>query len=136
VDVDRYLSKGYMLIVLDLSAQLEFRTSASVGFLLGTWDGRSAAETTEVLIGRGGVFTAVGTLDVHHPCEGHMKAHVRVVLPEKYHTWEQMREAVQQVFAALSIPSDETYEADFVSPSRQTGIEQATNRDGVSDRLY
>jgi hypothetical protein len=136
VNISCFFSRGPQFAVLDLIANFEFKTIGSIGFLLGHWsENRSAAEGMKIPIGRGGVFRVVGRLDVHHPCEGHIKAHLRVVLPEGYHTWEQMRDAVQQVFLALSIPADETYEADFVSPSRQTHIENATDREGVSDRL-
>ena len=79
---------------------------------------------------------SMSSVDVHHPCEGHIKARLRVLLPARYHGWEKMRELVERMFAALGIPADETYEASFASAEQQTGIEQATDRDGLTDRLY
>ena len=77
-----------------------------------------------------------GRVDVHHPCEGHIKTQFQVVLPAEYHPFERMQEFVATVFEALDIPSDETFEALFVSPEQQTGYENATDREGMSDRMY
>jgi len=57
--------------VLDLVAALEFRTGSSLSFLLGTKSGSA-----------GRVFTIIGWLDVHHPCEGFHRLHLRVGLPD------------------------------------------------------
>ena len=113
---------GDRFAVLDLLASFAFKSSGSVSFDLGTEGG--------------GVFNVVGWVDVHHPCEGHIKARFRVLLPARYHALEQMPDFVQQMFSALGIPPDETYEAEFVSAHHRTGIEQVTDRDGGTDRLY
>ncbi len=84
---------------------------------------------------RGGVFTCVGRLEVHHPCEGHIKAQVMAILGEQYHHWEKMRDLVQQTFAALGIPADETYEADFVCPAKQSAMLQHVDKNGYTDAL-
>src|SRR5580765_3676013 len=99
---------GDRIAVLDLLASFAFKSPCSVSFDLGT-DG-------------GGVFNVVGWVDVHHPCEGHIKARFRVLLPARYHAWAQMRDFVQQMFTALGIPTDETYEAEFVSADHRTQI--------------
>src|SRR4029079_11451438 len=91
---------GDRFTVLDLLASFAFKSSGSVSFDLGT---------------DCGVFKLVGWVDVHHPCEGHIKARFRVLLPARYHGPEQMRDFVQQMFSALGIPADETYEVEFVS---------------------
>jgi hypothetical protein len=124
--------------LLDLVASLEFKSASSLSFRLGTKGNTLKLPDMDEpwVVGPGLIFTVIGWLDVHYPCDGHIKAHLRVCLPERYHEWQQMRELVNQVFEELGIPADETYEADFVAASRQTGIEQATDRDGMTDRLY
>ena len=51
-------------------------------------------------------------------------------------TASKMQQLITTVFEALGIPSDETFEARFVSPEQQTGYENATDREGMSDRIY
>ncbi len=124
--------------VLDLIASFRFKSPGSVSFDLGT-EGDTLdfpSDGVSIPVGPRGVFNVIGWVDVHHPCEGHIKARLRVLLPARYHQWEQMKELVGRMFSALGIPADETYEADFVSADRQTGIEQATDRNGLTDRLY
>jgi hypothetical protein len=122
VDTRRFHPNGPKFAVLDLLASFEFKTATSVGFHLG----RSVPPA----------FFVVGLLEVHHPCEGHVKARLTVVLPEGYHPWERMRDLVQQAFAELGIPADETYEAHFVAPGRQSALLQHTDRDGVTDVFF
>jgi hypothetical protein len=88
------------------------------------------------VVGPGLVFHVVGWADVHHPCAGHIRTQVRVCLPEEYLQWETMRDLVAQLFAEVGVPADETYEAHFVAASKRSSIEQATDRDGMTDRLY
>lgn len=113
---------GDRLAVLDLVASFAFKSPGSVSFDLGTEEG--------------GGFKVVGWVDVHHPCEGHLKARFRVVLPVRYHAPEPMQGFVRTMFSALGIPADETYEAEFVCAQHRTRIEQATDRDGGTDRIY
>jgi hypothetical protein len=61
VDTSRFRPNGPELAVLDLRTGFEFKTASSVGFNLG--HSRPAG------------FFVVGPLEVHHPCEGHVKAH-------------------------------------------------------------
>ncbi|HEV3080805.1 MAG TPA: hypothetical protein VGY66_13535 [Gemmataceae bacterium] len=114
--------QGDRFPILDLVASFAFKSPGSVSFELGSESD--------------GIFDVIGCVDVHHPCEGHIKAQLRVLLPARYHSWEQMRELVERVLSALGIPADETYEASFVSADQQTGIVQATDREGMTDRLY
>jgi hypothetical protein len=122
VDVRRFHPNGPKFAVLGLLAGFEFKTATGVGFHLGH--------------SRPPGFFVVGLLEVHHPCEGHVKARLTVVLPEEYRAWERMRDLVQQVFAELSIPADETYEARFVAPGRQSGLLQHTDRNRVTDVFF
>jgi hypothetical protein len=122
VDVRRFNPNGPKFAALDLLASFEFKTATSVGFHLGH--------------SRPHGFFVVGLLEVHHPCEGHVKARLTVVLPEEYHPWERMRDLVQQVFTELSIPADETYEAHFVAPGRQSALFQHTDRNGITDVFF
>jgi hypothetical protein len=129
---------GAELPLLDLLASLAFKSVSSLSFNLGTkGDTLKLADREEpMFLGTGIVFTVIGWLDVHYPCEGHIKAQLRVCLPDRYHQWERMRDLVRQVFDRLGIPADETYEAHFVVASKQTEIEQATDRHGMTDRLH
>jgi hypothetical protein len=137
VDTNRW-QIGDEFPLLDLVAALVFKSASSLSFHLGMkGDTVKLPDMDEPWVtGPGVVFTVLGWVDVHHPCEGHIKAHLRVCLSDKYHKWGRMRDLVQQVFEQLGIAADETYEVSFVAASRQTEIEQATNRHGLTDRLY
>jgi hypothetical protein len=110
--------------LLDLTAVVAFRTHSSIAFSLGRWSGSRH------------VFTHVGWLDVHHPCEGHIKTLMRVHIPTKYHVFEQMKSIIARVFEVLAIPSDETYQADFFHSDKTNEILNHTDRDGLSDGFY
>jgi hypothetical protein len=107
-----------------LTARVHFRSPSSVSFDFGR---RSHSQST---------FSHVGWIDVHHPCDGHIKAQLRIQVPKAYHGPEQMTSFIRQVFETLSIPSDETYEALFFCGDAAVQIEQATDRDGATDRWY
>ena len=138
MDTTRFQSRDTEFPVVDLVASLSAKTETSISFNLGRYSDvlELPEDGTCISVGPRGVFNVIGWLDVHHPCHGHIKTNVRVVLPNEYLEWESMRDIVHQVFSALSIPADETYEASFVSPDQQTGIEQATDREGMTDRIY
>lgn len=137
MDTNRWQT-GQEFALLDLVAVLEFKSASSLSFRLGTkGDTLLLPDMDETwVMGAEIVFTVIGWVDVHHPCEGHIKTRFRACLPERYLEWKLMRESVQQLFEQLGIPADETYEADFVAALRQTRIEQATDRQGMTDRLY
>lgn len=110
---------GDRFAVLDLFASFAFKSSGSISFDLVTEDSR-----------------VIGWVDVHHPCVGHIKARFRVLLPARYHNSDQMLDFVQKLFMALGVPADETYEAEFLNADHRTQIEQSTDRDGGTDRIY
>lgn len=123
--------------ILDLIAHFRFKSLSSTSFDLSTEaDSFSFPDGTKIPAPRGLVFNMVGSVDVHHPCDGHIKAIFRFVLPAQYHEYETMNELVRLMLAALQIPSDETYEAYFMSPEHRALIEQVTDRNGMTYRIY
>lgn len=112
---------GDEIEVLGLVAPFAFKSPGSISFNLAKRED--------------GTLYILGWLDVHYPRESHIKVQLRVVLPAAQYTWEQMRDAVRQMFSALGIPADETYEATFVHGEEQIRIDQATDRNGMTDRL-
>jgi hypothetical protein len=134
----RRWERGQEFVLLDLVAQMEFKSESSLSFYLGTKGDTLLLPGMEEpwVTGPGIVFTVIGWVDVHYPCEGHIRAQLRICLPEKYHEPERRLELVQQLFGRLGIPADETYEAHFIAASRETLIEQAWNPHGKTDRLY
>ncbi len=117
----KLLQAGEHFPLLDMSAWLDFHTENSAGFSIG-----------EV---KGNVYTTQGHFDIHHTCFRHIKVQLRGSLPEKYLTYEQLKEAVDQIFVALAIPADETYEAIFIPAMGGIILNQYVDRDGMSDRL-
>jgi hypothetical protein len=142
VDASRFGHAESGFQVLDLNAEFAFRSQTSISFNLGRYSdtltlpgGGLLANDFVLPVGLGGVFNVVGRVDVHHPCEGHIKAQLRTVLPSDYQQFERMRDFVAILFRALAIPPDETFEAHFVSAEQQTLYENATDRDGMTDRI-
>jgi hypothetical protein len=117
---------GDAFAVLDLVAAFRFKTASSLSFQLGT-----RGDTLQLpgmdepwTLGAGRVFTVIGWLDVHHPCEGLHRLQLRVGLPDRYACWESMRDLTPQVKAALELPADEPYHISLVGLSRQTSMEE------------
>lgn len=133
-----HFKHGDRFPILDLIALFNFKSPGSISFDLATDSDTLDFPSDEVSlpVEPGYVFNVIGRVDVHHPCEGHIKAQIRVLIPAQYHRPEQMKELVQQMLAALGIPADETFEASFAWAEQQTGIVQSTDRDGMTDRLY
>ncbi len=117
----KLLQAGEYFPFLDLSAWLDFHTESSAGFSIG-----------EV---QGNVYTTMGRLDIHHPCPGHIKVQLRCSLPEQYMAFDLLKEAVNQIFIAVAIPTDETYEAVFIPAMGGMALSQHIDRDGRTDRL-
>ena len=143
MDTSRFTDHHSGFQVLDLSARFTFRSATSISFDLGRNSdtlvlpgGGFLGEDFVMNVGPGRAFYVTGRVDVHHPCEGHIKTQLHIVLPPEYNSSERMKEFIAIVFEALDIPSDETYEVLFVSPEQQTGYENATDREGMSDRMY
>ena len=122
--------------LLDFVAQFEAKTDTSVSFSLGRWgDTLAFPDSDPMSVGQRGVFTVFGWADVHHPCHGHIKARIRARLSDELMVFESQRDIVHALFDALSIPRDETYEADFICSDEQQAIHQPVDRDGMSDRI-
>jgi hypothetical protein len=117
---------GDEFAVLDLVARFRFKTASGVSFDLGTkGDTLRLPGTSEPwVLGAGRVFTVVGWLDAHHPCEGLHRLWLRVGLPDRYTGGESMRDLVPQVKAALGLPVDEPYHVSLVGLTRQTSMEE------------
>ena len=125
MDTTRW-NDGDGFTVLDLVAEFQFKTVSSVSFQLGTkGDILHVPGMDEPwVLGEGRVFSVIGWLDVHHPCEGFHRLQLRVGLPDRYATWESMRDLVPQVKAALGLPADESYQIVLAGLSKQTGMEE------------
>jgi hypothetical protein len=108
--------------LLDLAALFTFKSDSSISFKLGRY-----ADS---------MFWSVGFVDVHYPCEGHIKAHLRVLIQKGSVSHEQRVVLVKQMFDALGIPKDEAYEATFIVEDVWTELHQPVNREGMTDRLY
>jgi hypothetical protein len=130
-----FYQQGDQFPVLDLIASFSFKTAGSIFFdlvvrddQLGVVDGVRYIDSP--------MYRRVGLLDVHYPREGFIKAHVRVLLPEPYHSGERLKELVAQVFYQLAIPADETYEAELYDSPMRAYAEQVVDRNGMTDRIY
>jgi hypothetical protein len=117
--------------ILDLVAQFHFKSASSLSFQLGKlvdWDSprlpERGDEPWDFLLESGSVFVVIGWLDVHHPCEGFHRLQLRVGLPDRYASWESMRDLVPQVKAALGLPADGSYYVSLVGLSQQTSMEE------------
>ena len=103
MDVSRFRSQHDRFIFLDLTAQFEFKTQTSISFLIG--DGPSF------------YFKVQGRVEVHHPCEAEWesaaKVQMRVSLPSRYLTEENMMEIIKLLYSALGIPEEATHQVRF-----------------------
>jgi hypothetical protein len=122
--------------ILDLIALFEFKSSSSISFLLTT-EAKflKPAGSDPIPMPAGVCFNKVGSVDIHYPCDGHIKAQFRFLLPKRYHELTTMKDLVRLLLAKIQIPNDETYEAHFVSEEQHSSIEQAVDRDGMTDRM-
>jgi hypothetical protein len=120
MDTERWQA-GDEFPILDLVARFRFKSASSLSFDLGTLgDSLQLPDMDEPwLVGPGRVFTVIGWLDVHHPCDGFHRLRLRAGLPDRYVSWESMRDMVTQVFAVLELPADESYEVHLAGLSRQ-----------------
>jgi hypothetical protein len=138
MDTGRW-NHGDMFPVLDLMAQFEFKSPGSLSFQLGKSVSRDSSRLPEMdpgeelpgggdkwdmLLAAGPVFVVIGWLDVHHPCDGFHPLRLRVGLPDRYVSWESMRDLVPQVVAALRLPADVPYRAHLTGQSEQLLTEE------------
>lgn len=129
---------GEEFSVLDLVARFEFKTPGSLSFRLGKSVDRHSPRLPEMELGEeridgrdkwdflleaGSVFIVIGWLDVHHPCDGSHPLRLRVGLPDRYVSWESIRDLVPQVVAALGLPAGVPYHVDLAGLSQQTSTE-------------
>lgn len=112
MDTSKFLTHEDEFPVLDLVARLEFKSHSSISFGL-----------SRKMWGK-------GWIDVHHPCDGLIKAQIRVQINDDYLTLDKMKAVIESIFDALRIPSDETYEAEFFRASAIVQIGQPLSRDG------
>jgi hypothetical protein len=111
--------------VLDLVAEFQSKTASSLSFQLGTrGDSLTLPGMKEPwVLGGGRVFSVIGWLDIHHPCDGPHRLRLRVGLPDRYACGESMRDLVPQVIAALGLPPDESYHVHVAGVSQETWTE-------------
>jgi hypothetical protein len=138
MNVERYITKfsdgklvrrGDAFHLFDMECKLAFHTDSSAVFDIGR------AEDHHTFRGGrtqpGSIFKVVGFVEVHHPCDNHVKAHIRCSIPQTYLADRaNMNVAVLEIFEALEIPSDETYVAQFITTESQGGV--SNRRDVIS----
>jgi hypothetical protein len=76
-----------------------------------------------------------GWVDVHFPCEGHIKVRIRGALPDDYLKAPTIQQFVSELLAQLKIKSDETYEATFFKPTKVIEMGKSVNREAMTDRI-
>lgn len=103
--------------LLDLIAEFRFKSASTVSFELGYSDRPDRP-------GEGRLVSIIGWLDAHHPCDGVHRLQLRIGLPDRYASWESMRDLVPQVKAALELPPDETFHVSLVGLSKWTSMEE------------
>ena len=123
MDIGRFCVGDDAFTYSHITARVEFKSPSSISFALGMY-----THTRN--------FSHVGWIDVHHPCDGHIKTQLRIRITEKYLVFDQMKSIIQLTFDALGIPADETFEAHFIAGGQEMFIEEATDRTGMTDRFY
>jgi hypothetical protein len=115
---------------LDLVAQFRFKSASSLSFELGKLVDRDSPrlpemgdEPWEFLLESGSVFVVLGWLDIHHPCDGFHRLQLRAGLPDRYVSWESMRDLVRDVLAVQELPADESHHVYLTGLSQQTSTE-------------
>lgn len=122
--------------ILNLKARVDFTTTSSISLMLGRWETPVFPNCPKDLeLDFPPEFCVKGFLDIHHPCDGHIKAKLRVQIPREYHTQNHMKAIVDAVFTAVGIPPDETFSPDFFYCDETTGIGRWIDRNGESDRF-
>jgi hypothetical protein len=123
MNLERFSTHRDTFDMLDLRAHFHFKSTASVGFDIGP-------------IPRGPVSrTIFGSLQVHHPCSGHIQTHIYLQLPARYREPDLLSQIRAVLFSELGIPNDETYELHYSSASDMMSIQQRTNREGFVDEI-
>jgi hypothetical protein len=81
------------------------------------------------------VGSLCGWVDVHFPCEGHIKVRIRGALPDDYLEASKLQQFVLDLLCHLKIQKDETYEATFFKPTKVIEMGKSVNREGLTDRI-
>ena len=76
-----------------------------------------------------------GWIDLHFPCQGHIKVRILAALPDELLETAKIRELVPELFRQLKIQQDETYEATFFKPAKIVEFGKSVNREGMTDRI-
>src|SRR5262249_54391970 len=117
MDTSRFMTAEDGFDLLDLKARFAFKTETSISFDLGRWSSTlrlPAEEGSEDVVwssDRPFVFTVIGWIDAHHPCDPPIKAQIRICIPTDYHPFERMKSIVTAICEALSIPLEEHCES-------------------------
>lgn len=93
MNTDKFAHSKGTFDALDLRVRFQFKSPSSIGFKLATTH----------------AYTIIGEMQVHHPCEGHIKARVYVQLPGEYKECKRLVQILEATFRELKIPLDETY---------------------------
>jgi hypothetical protein len=117
--------------VLDLIARFKFKSPSSLSFNLAKVIDRDSPRLPEMgdepwdfLLESGSAFLVIGWLDAHHPSDPYNQLQLRVGLPDRYVSWESMRDLVPQVTKALQLPPDVPYHIQLSGLSRQPSTEE------------
>jgi len=115
-----------------IEAKQVFQTMGSVSFAL-----QRAASQGIPGLGTTAVLIEEGWIDVHYPCDGHIKARIRIVFLNQQ--MSSFRESdlfgeIKALFEQLGIPCDETYEVDFIEVKRNMRAVNPKDRHGQQDR--
>src|SRR5262249_6681962 len=104
MDTSRFNEPGTDGFVLfDFQARYEFKTNSSISFELGRREELIRDDIDPGFVMP--VFRIYGWVDVHHPCNPPITAHIRIFIPVEYH--EQVVVMSRVIREALSIPMNE-----------------------------
>ena len=117
------IDKQGEFLFLDLIGHVTHQTNASVCFHLGQRINMLGQRANELTFGSPCAFTVLGWLDAHFPCIGFHKFFIRCSLPPTYLSYENMRDSVECVKAALALPSNVSYSIHLESSDRRMGTE-------------
>lgn len=128
MDTLRFMKAEDGFDLLDLKARFAFKTETSISFDIGRWSSTlripagDGKEDRVLSADRPFVFTGIGWIDAHHPCDSPIKAQLRICIPTEYHQFERMESIVKGICEALSIPLEEHCESKFFTSEKVTGI--------------
>jgi hypothetical protein len=128
MDTSRFTKADDGFDLLDLKARFAFKTETSISFNIGRWSNTlrlPAGEGKEEFVwsaDRPLVFTVIGWIDAHHPCDSLIKAQLRICIPTEYHQVERMKSIVKALCEALSISPEEHCESKFFASGKATGF--------------